>query len=130
MLLNEGSYQGCTPLHWAAECGRHEAVLWLLSVGSNVNAADMFGRTPLYFAENPTSPGDAAARRKIAELLARRGDVASGTPTPAVLRADDPDRKRIASFVAFYKLPPPSTWKDGVCVVRYDGTFDATSGKV
>ncbi len=130
MLLNEGNYLGLTPLHYGARQGHHQAVLWLLSVGADVNAATMFGRTPLDFAKHPTSPGDAAARRKIAELLARRGGVATETPTPAVLRADDPDPKRLACLVAYFKLPPPSTWKDGVCVVRPDGTFDATSGKV
>ncbi len=130
MYLNEGDYQGNTPLHCAARCGRHQAVLWLLSVGANVNAASMFGRTPLDNAEDPTSPGAAAARRKIAELLARRGGVTTGTSTPAVLRADDPDPNRLAYFVAYYKLPPPSTWKDGVCVLRPERTFDATSGNV
>ena len=131
MHLNEGiSYQGWTPLYWAAGYGRHEAVLWLLSVGANVNSANVFGRTPLDFTEAPTAPGDAAARRKIAELLAHRGGVATGTSTPAVLRADDPDPQRLAFLVARFKLPPPSTWKDGVCVLRRDRTFDATSGNV
>ena len=130
MHLNEGDYLGNTPLHMAARYGHHQAVLWLLSVGANVNAADMFGNTPLDCAKHPTAPGDAAARRKIAELLARRGCVTTGTSTPAVLRADDPDPQRLACLVAWYKLPPPSTWKDGVCMLRPDDTFDATSGKV
>ncbi len=121
---------GGTPLHYAALRGQREAVLWLLSVGANVNAANMFGRTPLDYAKDPTAPGDAAARRKIAELLTRRGGVATGPPTPAVLRADDPDPQRLSFLVAYYKLPPPSTWKDGVCVLRPERTFDATSGNV
>ena len=126
MHFNEGNYLGHTPLHMAALYGQHEAVLWLLSVGANVNAASMFGQTPLDYTKDANGLGDAAVRRKIAQLLARRGGVATETPTPAVLRADDPDPQRRAFLVAFYKLPPPSTWKDGVCVVR----FGATSANV
>lgn len=37
-----------TPLHWAARRGNIEAVIMLLKRGSDINAKDIVGRTPLF----------------------------------------------------------------------------------
>ncbi|KAM4068142.1 ankyrin repeats (3 copies) domain-containing protein [Hirsutella rhossiliensis] len=47
-LVEEES--GMTPLHYAAKCGRLEAVRFLLGKRFPLNATDKFGRTPLYMA--------------------------------------------------------------------------------
>lgn len=39
-----------TPLHWAAQHGHVEVVRTLIDNGANVNARDVFGRTPLHLA--------------------------------------------------------------------------------
>ena len=48
----------CTPLHWAARSGQSEAALLLLGLGSNVNAQNKLGETPLHLATiSPTGLG-------------------------------------------------------------------------
>lgn len=39
-----------TPLHWAAQHGHTEVVRTLIDNGTDVNARDVFGRTPLHLA--------------------------------------------------------------------------------
>ena len=39
-----------TPLHWASQHGHVEVVQTLIDNGANVNARDVFGRTPLHLA--------------------------------------------------------------------------------
>ena len=49
--LNErqGSEYGFTPLHFAVHSNRVETVEFLIGKGANVNIADWWGRTPLFF---------------------------------------------------------------------------------
>jgi ankyrin repeat protein len=42
------AHTGLTPLHYAAKCGRLDAVQFLLDKHLALNATDRFGRTPLY----------------------------------------------------------------------------------
>jgi ankyrin repeat protein len=39
---------GNTPLHWAASGGHYDAVAYLIKLGSDVNAENIFGDTPLH----------------------------------------------------------------------------------
>ena len=55
IFANQGAWRephkpgtnNATPLHWAAGCGHADAVTLLLQNGADVNAKNIFGRTPL-----------------------------------------------------------------------------------
>ncbi|XP_047100839.1 potassium channel KOR2-like [Schistocerca piceifrons] len=54
-----------TPLHYAAENGRTEAVAFLLEVGANKGATDNYGRTPLDLARRNS-------HQQLVDILSRR----------------------------------------------------------
>ena len=45
---SSGSYDGDTPLHWAAEKGHPEMAVLLLNYGADLEARNTRGRTPLH----------------------------------------------------------------------------------
>ena len=46
--IEERDINGSTPLHLACEKGNEEIIIFLLSLGCNINCKDKFGRTPLF----------------------------------------------------------------------------------
>ncbi|XP_049762865.1 ankyrin-1-like [Schistocerca cancellata] len=47
MRLDIMDHQGRTPLHYAALTGNHRVMKLLISLGANVNALDVYGKTPI-----------------------------------------------------------------------------------
>jgi ankyrin repeat protein len=62
---------GSTVLHWAVEAGQAEIAMLLLDSGSDVNAGNAFGETPLLLAT--THDANGLDRRSLVSLLMARG---------------------------------------------------------
>ena len=61
-LIHARDGQAWTPLHYAADRGRLDLMVWLLAHGADVHAATSEGETPLFFAANPAKvDGNTAA---------------------------------------------------------------------
>lgn len=51
-LVNKTDVGGWIPLHWAAEYNQLEICQLLIDCGSDINATDNFGNTPLHFCKD------------------------------------------------------------------------------
>ncbi|MDD4891258.1 MAG: ankyrin repeat domain-containing protein, partial [Phycisphaerae bacterium] len=112
------SWEGLTPLH-AAVTARHsptEATAAVLAAGPDVNARDLFERTPLYVA------AAAGAEPAVLKLLLdagakvdRRGD---WDYSPLLLAANRGDKENVRLLLS-YKADPNQQDKDGRTVLHH-----------
>ncbi len=71
--VNARDGEGKTPLHFAAQQGRIQAVEWLLKNGAAVNAKDDKGVTPLSLTKYRNRGREVERRKDIADLLRKYG---------------------------------------------------------
>ena len=108
--------EGGTALHKAAACGGIGAIELLIRAGANVESRDAFGRTPIYYSDDPITMVYLADLGADVEAKSRGGL----TPLHEAVRNDSPKAARILLGLGAAVNPRADDEKTPLDILRFD----------